>query len=413
MSARQHDVGPHTSVSKSSTSLASHTTGDSGWSRPDNRFVPIRASDLCQVLARDSARFSATHEQVLEFSRALEQVIDREIDAFERQLTDAYARFNPDRDTRPLDDAGPCDEEYSVLNTQLGHLLDKANYEELNDVQIAQAVMRARTRNLTVRVDPDRVEFLRVWVRGRGETSKVQRCPWKPWHMDTIRVPIFKRLVVVARLKGEPHVILKLFKDIPEAEVEALLPHAEVTMSLLDRIKLLGSGAGTVGITISKVLKIAIGFAALWKLAWILLIGLGTLALRSALGYRNARINRNWQRTQHLYFQNLGNNASALQLLVAKVKQEEFKEALLAFLFSHCQQVTDGAKLCDRIEQYLQEEFSVEIDFDIADASEKLNRLGLRIDKGTANVPSIEVATQVLREHSSRPASSLRMLECG
>ncbi len=217
-----------------------------------------------------------------DFANALEQVIDRETGTFERRLSDAYARFNPDRDTCPVDeDPRLTDDDYALLNTQLGFLLDKANYEELDDVQIAKAVMRARTRNLSVRVDPSRVELLRIWVRGRGEVTKVERCRWRPWRTESFEVPIFKRLVVVARLKGEPHVLLKLFKDIPEAEAEALLPHAEVMMSLWDRIKLLGTGAGTLGITVSKVLKIAIGFAALWKLAWILLIGLATLGIRS------------------------------------------------------------------------------------------------------------------------------------
>jgi hypothetical protein len=385
-------------VTTLNTSLASRPAGDSAWSRPDNRFVPLRACDLAAVLAADASRFGANVQQVRDFASALEQVIDRETGTFERRLTDAYARFNPDRDTRPLDGASPpSQEDYEVLNSQLGFLLDKANYEELDDVQIAQAVMRARTRNLSVRVDPSRVELLRIWVRGRGTTTKCERCRWRPWRTESFDVPVFKRLVVVARLKGDPHVILKLFKDIPEADAEALLPHAEVMMSLWDRIKLLGTGAGTLGITVSKILKIAIGFAALWKLAWILLIGLATLGIRSALGYRNARINRNWQRTQHLYFQNMGNNASALQLLVAKVKQEEFKEVLLAYFFSQPNCESGALPLCERIERYLRERFGVEVDFDIADAESKLHRLRLIAENRCDSVLPVEEAIAVLR----------------
>ncbi len=399
-------------VNHRTKSLASHSPGESGWSRPDNRFLPVRACDLCQALAVEASRFGATEQQVRDFAGALEQVIDRETGTFERRLADAYARFNPDRDTRPIDNALPTDEQYELLNSQLGFLLDKANYEELNDVQIAQAVMRARRRNLSVRVDPSRVELLRIWVRGRGVTTKAERCRWRPWRTQAIEVPIFKRLVVIARLRGESHVLLKLFKDIPEADAEALLPHAEVMMSFWDRVKLLGTGAGTVSVTVSKVMKIAIGFAALWKLTWILLIGLATLGVRAVLGYRNARINRSWQRTQHLYYQNLGNNASALQLLVATVKQEELKEALLAFLFSQPACASESASLRDRIERFLLERFEVEVDFDIHDACDKLERLSLWGDVEASSVRSIEEATLTLRESGSGGAREGRMLRC-
>lgn len=394
-------------------SLARQETGGHSWSRPDNRFVPLRACDLSQALSDDASRFAVTSEQVRDFTGALEQVIDREAGAFERRLADAYARFNPDRDTRLLDEGVlPTEADYEALNRQLGLLLDKANFEELDDVQIAQAVMRARTRNLSVRVDPSRVELLRIWVRGRGTATKVRRRKWRPWSTESIDVPLFKRLVVVARLKGDPYVILKLFKDIPEAEAEALLPHAEVTMSIWDRIKLVSTGAGTLGITVSKILKIAIGFAALWKLAWILVIGLGTLGFRAALGYRNARINRNWQRTQHLYFQNLGNNASALQLLVATVKQEEFKEVLLAYLVCQSSGPIERAPLCRQIESYLLDRFGLQVDFDIEDAVDKLERLGLLTHASSMSVPAINEATQSLRDHCTTHLATSRILDC-
>lgn len=396
-----------------SATLATNETADPGWSPPDNRFLPIRACDLTQALADDATRFGLDTSSVLEFAAVLQQVIDRETTAFERKLTDAYAKFNPDRETRTLGSGCALEgHEYETLCNQLALLLDKANYEELDDVQIAQAVLRAKTRNLAVRVDPNRVEFLRLWIRGRGDCAKRERCRWKPWRHQDVQVPVFKRLVVMTRLKGDCHVMLKLFKDIPEAEAEALLPHAEVTMSLWDRIKLLGSGAGTLGVTVSKLLKIAIGFAALWKLAWILLIGAATLGVRAALGYRNARLNRDWQRTRHLYFQNLGNNASALQLLVAKVKQEEFKEALVAYLFRHAQSAVGPVAVCDVVESYFRDRFEVEVDFDMSDADDKLQKLGLCNLQESCGVLPVETAIDMLRQREYHVATHQSLLGC-
>ena len=387
------------------TSLA-----DSDWSRPDNRFLPVRACDLVQTLAADAEFFGLTTEAITGFATALEQVIDHETGAFERRLSDVYALFNPDRDTLPMREPPlPRPDEYDQLAEQLAYVLDKANYEELDDVQIAQAVMQARSRNLSVRVDPDRVEFLRLWVRGRGVVPKRERNWWRPWHWNTTTVPIFKRLVVLARLKNDPYVMLKLFKDIPESDVEALLPHAEVKMTLLDRLKLFGTGVGTVGTTLSKIM----GLLALWKLTGIILLGLGTLGVRSVLGYRNARLNRDWQRTRHLYFQNLGNNASALQALVATVKQEEFKETLLTYLFAQAPATTEkGAAelpIGERIERYVRQRYDLDVDFDITDGEHKLVKLGLCPAAATHLVLPVDEAIEVLRTLGQGPG--VRMLE--
>src|SRR5690606_33998646 len=225
---------------------------------------------------------------------------------------------------------------------------------------------------------------------------RVSRPWWRPWRPVYHRVGVFRRLAVVARLKDDPHVLLKLFKEIPEADVEALLPHAEITMSLFDRLKLFGTSAGTLGITVTKALKLFAAVAAIWYLAWIVLIGLATLGVRTALGYRNARTHRDWQRTRHLYFQNLGNNASALQLLVATVKQEEFKEVLLAYVFCHAHTAVEGservADIKGEIERFLFDTCGSRVYFDWPDAWQKLSRYQLWQNASECQVVPVEEA---------------------
>jgi hypothetical protein len=261
-------------------------------------------------------------------------------------------------------------------------------------------VLRARRRRLSVRVDPSRVERLEVWIRGQGTSIITCRPWWTPWRKEEHHIPIFRRLVVVAQLRGNPHVIIKAFKEIPEADVKSLLPHAEVTMSALDRLKLLGTSAGTLGLTITKLLKMFAAFAAFWSLAWVLVIGLVTLSVRALLGYRNARTQRNWERTRHLYFQNLGNNVPALQMLLATVKQEELKEILLAYLF--CLPKEEGEPAAPRqiehdIEAYLAERFGMRVDFDWPDAVEKLDRLDIWLSREESRVVPLDVAIERLQ----------------
>ncbi len=376
---------------------------DSDWDRPDDRFLPLRATDLVRLLAEQADRFGTSSEQVRTLAESLEHLIDQEVGSLERRLMDRYAPFNPDRDTAPRGTAEiPCNETYEDFHHFLAHLLDKANYEQLDEVQIEQAVLQARTRRLSVRVNPKLVERLEVWVRGQGTSHIAWRPWWRPWRIEYKEVPIFRRLVIVARLKGRPHVVIKAFKEIPEADVKALLPHAEVTMSLVDRIKLFGTSAGTLGLMVTKLIKLLATFAAIWYLAWILLLGLATLGVRALLGYRHARTHRDWQRTRHLYFQNLGNNASALQMLVAVVKQEELKEILLVYLFCAVPvPLSDDSPqrdICQEIEHYLQEEYGMRVDFDWPDAEEKLARLGLWQNRELKQVVPIDEAVERLRD---------------
>lgn len=384
--------------------LAGESISEPGaWDRPDDRFIPIRACDLTRLLENSAPRWKLAPESLGAFVQALQGVVDRETGTFERQLADSYAAFNPDRDMISLTQPSPPPPEtYEELFGQLAHLLNQANFERLDEVQIEQAVLRARARSLHVRVDPKRVERLEIWVRGQSSVVRVTRPWWSPWRPIYERVPIFRRLAVVARLRNDPYVLLKVFKEIPEADVEALLPHAEIAMSWFDRLKLLGTSAGTLGITVTKVLKLFAAVAAIWYLAWIVLIGLATLGVRTALGYRNARTHRDWQRTRHLYFQNLGNNASALQLLVATVKQEEFKEVLLAYVFCHAHTSGEGsgrdANIKREIEQFLFDKCGSQVDFDWSDAWEKLSRYRLWQSAAECQVVSVEEAIARLDE---------------
>lgn len=410
--------------------LAHDPTAGTTFHRPDDRYIPILPCELTKALAADATRFGVTAEEVCAVAGALDDVLEQEAATFRRALTDFYAPFNPDRDTQPL--APPellrSPESYRELLARLAYLLEKANYRRLTNVQVEAAVRQARAAGYHVRLRPERITELGVWVRGTGTVARrfrrwrllLQWQHWRTW-CEFLReglpeeIPVYRRLAVVCRLRDDPHVLIKLFKDIPEADVEALLPHAEVHMNWRDRLLVLGGGAGALGSTAGKLLTIVTGAAAaLWQLLWILLLGAGMLIFRTVLGYRRARSNRDSQRTRHLYFQNLGNNNGALQLLVSTVVHEEFKEALLGWLA--CQRgagpPATAQEFDARLETYLRERFGVQVDFDAGDALETLTRFGLWAagQPFTALPPAATVAA--LRSHWLGRCSAGYHAEC-
>lgn len=372
--------------------------------RPDDRFVPLRAEALAARLADDGQRFGADAEQIPRVFDALRDVVEQETQACRRWVLTAYDPLNPDRDTHPSNarQAGPDADAVQWFEQAAAYLLDKANFDRLSEVELERVAQQANSLGLRVRLDPERIESLSVWVRG---PTTVQRCvrTWRHPRRGELRdIELYRRLAVVAKLCDEPHMRLKLFKDIPATDVEALLPHADVSMSLLDRLKLTFGSLGALGSAGTKVFQaITGGVIVIGVLLWPLLVATAMLAFKAFTGYRRSRSQRDAQRTRHLYFQNLSNNAGVIHSLLAMISEEEVKEALLAYAFCN----TDDGKLPDldaldrRIEAYLAEQLGCDVNFDATDALETLTRLGLRDARAPLGVWRPADAIARLREH--------------
>lgn len=373
----------------------------------DDRFIPVRAAELLAALNKLGAKHGFPARDLRDFETALRTVIEQEAAAFARDLADEYAPFNPDRETLPQknEDSVRTPEGYAKLHARLEYLLDKANFERLNDVQIDKALEVASSQGVTVRLNPERIEELSLWVRGYGEIQRTRRTWKRPIRGVQHRLEVYRRLAVVARLKDDPHVLIKLFKDIPEEDVEALLPHAEVRMGWLDRVFMLSGGVGAAGSTAMKftsALKLlSTGLFAFSRLLWLLIFGFSVMTWRVFHGYRRTRMQRDSQRTRHLYYQNLSNNLGAIYTFVALVSQEELKEAALTYWVCTTAQpaIQSAEDLKARVERLLTDTFGSAIDFDVKDAIQTLDRMKLWNDRASWRVLPLEQAAARLSAH--------------
>lgn len=376
---------------------------------PDDRFIPIRAEDLGEAMARDVAFFGPDAALLGVFVRELESVIEQEASAMERTLAKRYEVFNPDRDTIDVRKRSPgsCPRpgEFEQIHCWLAYLLDKANFERLDAVNLEAVVKQAGNSSIKIRIRPDRIEHLDLWVRGKSTAARRSRT-WKaPVRGEEREIGVYRRLTVMGRLRGEQTVFIKMFREIPFTDVEALLPHAEIRMSWFDRIKVWGGGAGAVGGSAAKLLQVSLFATSITKLAWLLIVPLGGLAIRSFFGYRTAKIHRESQRTRNLYYQNMASNAAAIHTLVSLISQEEIKEALLCY--GVCQaradkglDAEDADAIAEAAREYLRDRFGIEVQFDVRDALETLDRLGLRVGAiGSRTVLPLREAVAHLVEH--------------
>lgn len=389
-----------------------HTSPEPPAAPAADRFIPLEAHDLAAAIAADRTHFAAIGPEIVRITELLRDVVEQEAGEFERELCRLYAPFNPDRDTVDPNagDRANADRGLGPVDQHLRYLLAKCNFQQLSDDGIAETIRAANSHGLRVRLRPERIERLSIWVRGRGTARRRRRTLRHPLRGVEGEFQVYRRLAVVARMRGETHLLLKLFKDIPVGDVEALLPHAEVRMGWLDRVKVFGGGAGIVWSSSSKVLNLLTGLIAWTKLMWVLLIGFVVLTVRTLLGYRVARIERDSQRTRNLYYQNLANNAGVVHSLTFMIAQEELKEALLAYTICWCHSVqeprageSDAATIVTRIrtvaDEYLHGAFGVAASFDAADAVATLMRLGLCADPNSGRVAPPARAIQILTAH--------------
>jgi hypothetical protein len=83
----------------------------------------------------------------------------------------------------------------------------------------------------------------------------------------------------------------------------------------------------------------------------------------------------------NLYFQNLANNSSSLAYLVDTAEDEECKEVLLVYFALYMERNRGLARkeLDRRVEQWLQTEFGLKMNFEVSDAIRKLSEKGLLV----------------------------------
>ncbi len=331
------------------------------------------------AVAEQRARFDDASTSIEALELAFELAISQETGAFHRLVGRAYERFNPARETIAHHEEEDDDGRIDGLRRMVGYLLDKANFEPLDKGQLEETLDLAGTHGMRIRVNPDRVAFIDLFVRGRAETTRNVRTLRHPFRGEDRTIEVFRRLAVVFRPSQEARVSLKLFREIPLEDVEALLPHAEPQMTRFDQLKIVGGGLGALGGVATKLWAVLVHGAAIASgFMWAATIAMVGLSVRSILGYRRAKTVRSSQMTHHLYFQNVANNAGVLDQLLTSIGHEELKESLLGYVILVSDpSIEDMASFKGAVQVWLRETFGVRVDFDAADAHESITRLGL------------------------------------
>ena len=375
-------------------------------------FIPLRKSELVAVLEAQPGLEVSDRAAFRQLCAVLESTIHFEYHDDLEALKDAYAPFNPDADTRPLQ---TLDEEQRrgllpELFDRFIDLLTRANYHRLTLDEVRQAVGAASDWGVRLRVDFNMFERLEVFARGDEIGRRHRRRLENYYRLEEVEVPHYRRLIVIFYLR--PHrwlekgtdverVYIKVFKNIPKLDMDMLLPGTRVRMSLVDRGRILLPTVSGLSLAIFKILKGAVVLA-LTSTFWGMLAFLGFVGgtvgygIKSFFGYLQTKDKYQLNLTRSLYYQNLDNNAGVLFRVLDEAEEQEFREAIIAYYLLWRQADPAGltrGELNDRAEQLLRRVANVDVDFETADAVAKLLRLGLATEDGSQRLHAVGIHT--------------------
>lgn len=356
------------------------------------RFIPVTKRDLEGLLARHVEPDASAAQDYREVCRLLDEVIHRHYHARLTRLKEIYARFDPDADVHTLTRCTP--QEFKPLSEELFAsarlLLEKANFRVLPRKEVDAAIGAVSPWGLNLRVDLGIFSHLEVWARGDKIDHRTARSWRNMYRLQHYRIPLYQRLMIIFQPHADElddigyvqdRIYLKLFKNIPEGDVDMVLPGTQVRMTMMDQGKIafpLISGLVVTGWKIIKgaLLVAAVGIYGLLAYA-MLIVGTIGYGWRSFFGYKRTKEKYQLNLTQNLYYQKLDGDWGAFLRLCDEAEDQEYREALTAWFLLWRQAPHDGFTLdeLDRsAERLLQAELKRDVDFDVADAVDKLIR---------------------------------------
>lgn len=421
---------------------------------PLERFIPYRKRDvanLCEgLLSYDSAGFRT-------FSTLLVSRIHYQYHEQLEALKNSYSHFDPNKDTRELQ---PSDERVRKQNQKafakgFAILLNAANFEKVTDDDLEAALNEESLFKVRLAVSFDDFEDVVFYRRGESIKTETVRT-FFGLRKKQVSFTNYDKVAVYITFKDEAYfkgngqtpvtfkpgsTIVKLFQNVPKADLEMLFPNSEVKMRPLD--KLIISASAAIGGTVVLVTKLGASlllmasFLAFWlgfkneeveltKQSLITFgIGMGVFGsfiFKEWTKFKNRKIRFMKALSDNLYFKNLDNNAGVFHTLIDAAEEEDCKEALLAYTFLlKCSRVSgEGsaaiwkmqsdseiaaggmtlANLDSAIETYFLEELNCALDFDVTDAIEKLVAMQLVEQNGDVFVArTLKDAVKILDDY--------------
>ena len=256
---------------------------------PSEAFIPVTRYALLDRLTQPAAWPPGMATEARRFFRYLSHWRTQQYGARILELEQLYEPFSPDSDlliTRAFSEEERIAMQRKVVDGIQG-LLTNANYTRIPSSSLNVILTSESHYGLDLNVDLDAFEDLLIYYRGASSQKHSKRTWKKFYRKQEFEVPIYRRLVILFKLKSfearvlehmqkervsradaERHVrklnamlpaqikrenvYIKMFKNMPRSDLEMAFPNTQVKFRLMDKVKLgvtgsAGLGMGAVG----------------------------------------------------------------------------------------------------------------------------------------------------------------------
>jgi hypothetical protein len=382
------------------------------------RFIPFQKTEIVRLLCEDGYLTPSKQKKFHNVCRLLESIFHfifhEKIECLKRN----YYPLNPDKITKTTKNYSSNDinESEKKLLEKFEEILNDANYEKITQDDLNYAIEKASLFKINLFVDFDDFESQIIYRKGVREEKNIQKRLFrKPVKTG---ITVFDRVALLIKFKDNAYfesqkrkdlkfkpgsMIIKLFKNIPKADMEMMFPNTQVRMRYRDIFFMIVCALGG---GVAVVLKASAGLIAMFSVLWFLtrsfiytggdipplgpteiscMVG-GISALTAIIAflvkhwndYKNRIIKFMKDLGDNLYFKNLDNNAGVFHYILNEAEEEECKEAILSYYFLlRSENGLTSSELDNDIEQWFAKKYDTVIDFEISDALRKLKKFDL------------------------------------
>ena len=376
-------------------------------------FIPLRRYDVVELCAQEQDDPTGYRE----FGHLLLALLHHRFLKTLDGLKDAYAEFNPDRDTVRIDRKVDKEALAEQLKQRFDETLMCANYRRLSTEELTRALHEASIIPLDTKVDLDDYHDFAFYYRGSERKTINVRHYVKTRELE---IENLERVAVLLRFKDPEHfenrkrkwrmeeidfkpgkIYLYLYKNVPKNDLELLFPNVEVSMTWRDKLLFAvpaAAGAGpllfkvlpSLGLIAGIIVLLTMGpeVAQQWNLRsaerqalYPVLVAvlsasfaLGGFAVRQYLNYKNKKLKFQKRVTDTLFFKNLVTNRGVLFTIVDSAEEELGKEMVLAYHHLRlAERPLTEAELDERVEAWIRKHCEREVDFDVRKALKHLS----------------------------------------
>lgn len=380
------------------------------------RFIPFRKQDIIKMCTQEIASQNTSEcsvESFQQFCQLLSSIMHFDYHELLESLKNNYAPFDPNADTQQLQQLSAEQREQcqTAFAENFAKILNAANFEKVTEQDLQDALNEESLFKVRLEVEFDDFEQVVFYRRGESQLSETITSLWG-LRKQTINFTNYDRVAVYITFKNKAYfeqkkqqpigfepssTIVKLFQNVPKADLEMLFPNSEVRMRPIDKV-IIGASAlvGGVVVLVTKLgasillLTALFAFWLGWRTESIEMtqqhfisfgLGVGVFAgfiFKEWSKFKNRKIKFMKALADNLYFKNLDNNAGVFHTLIDAAEDEDFKEALLAYTFLlKARNGLSASALDQQIETWFQSQYQCQLDFEVADALNKLEKMQL------------------------------------